>query len=82
MLTQLEQSRDIDQDKSALQYADRLWAVGERVAPLLRAVDDTVVWDILRELSHLDIANMTPVQALVILNELQHKLGDVDPAGI
>ena len=32
-------------------------------------------WHVLRELAGLDIANMTPVQALVLLNELHGKLG-------
>jgi hypothetical protein len=38
-------------------------------------VDEAALWAILSELYHLDIANMTPVQALVALNELQRKLG-------
>jgi len=45
--------------------------VGER---LLLPTDDKVVWALLRELYGLDIANLTPVQALVVLNELQGKL--------
>lgn len=45
--------------------------VGER---LLLPADDEVVWAVLRELYGLDIANLTPVQALVVLNELQSKL--------
>jgi DNA mismatch repair protein MutS len=45
--------------------------VGER---LLLPDDDEAVWAVLRELYGLDIANLTPVQALVALNELQNKL--------
>ena len=42
--------------------------------PLLVPADDEVVWAVVRELFGLDIANLTPVQALVMLNELQAKL--------
>jgi DNA mismatch repair protein MutS len=35
---------------------------------------DNVVWEAMREIYRLDIANMTPVQALVLLNELQQLL--------
>jgi len=45
--------------------------VGER---LLLPADDEIVWAVLRELYGLDIANLTPVQALVALNELQGQL--------
>jgi DNA mismatch repair protein MutS len=45
--------------------------VGER---LLLPADDEIVWAVLRELYGLDIANLTPVQALVVLNELQGQL--------
>ena len=40
----------------------------------LLAVDDEVVWRVVRELYRLDIGNMTPVQALVTLNEWQGRL--------
>jgi len=36
--------------------------------------DEETIWAVLRELFGLDIANLTPVQALVILNELQDRL--------
>jgi len=36
--------------------------------------DDEVVWAVLRKVFGLDIANLTPVQALVVLNELQQRL--------
>ena len=45
--------------------------VGER---LLLPADDEVVWAVLRELYGLDIANLTPVQALLVLNGLQGQL--------
>jgi len=41
---------------------------------LLVPVDDEAVWQVVRELCGLDIANLTPVQALVLLNELQRQL--------
>jgi DNA mismatch repair protein MutS len=41
---------------------------------LLVPVDDEAVWQVVRELFGLDIANLTPVQALVLLNELQRQL--------
>jgi DNA mismatch repair protein MutS len=41
---------------------------------LLLPADDEAVWAVLRELYGLDIANLTPVQALVALNELQGRL--------
>lgn len=37
---------------------------------------------VLRELSEADIANMTPVQALVLLNELQQRIGALEGRGI
>ncbi len=45
--------------------------VGER---LLLPADDEAVWTVLRELYRLDIANLTPVQALVRLNDWQRRL--------
>ena len=42
--------------------------------PPLHGLDQARLWTILHELTNLDIANMTPVQALVVLNELQSKL--------
>ena len=47
----------------------------------LDGMDQAAVWNVLRELYHLDIANMTPVQALVLLNELQTKAGRSSPGG-
>jgi DNA mismatch repair ATPase MutS len=41
---------------------------------LLLPADDDVVWSVVRELYRLDIANMTPVQALVTLNDWQGRL--------
>ena len=41
---------------------------------LLAAADDEAVWAVVRELFRLDIANLTPVQALVTLNRLQGRL--------
>ena len=41
---------------------------------LLLPADDEAIWAVLRELYGLDIANLTPVQALVALNEWQGRL--------
>jgi DNA mismatch repair protein MutS len=41
---------------------------------LLVPADDEIIWAVLRELFGLDIANLTPVQALVVLNEMQQRL--------
>jgi DNA mismatch repair protein MutS len=78
VLAQLEQSRDREM---ALSSASELWALQESARTLLRTVDDQIVWVTLQELCHLDIANMTPVQALVTLNELQKRLADRRSAG-
>lgn len=54
---------------------DRAVKVVREVAEgLLLAGDDEAAWAILRDLYRLDIANMTPVQALVTLNEWQASL--------
>ena len=49
-------------------------AVREVGDGLLVPADDEAVWQVIRELYGLDIANLTPVQALVILNEWQVRL--------
>jgi hypothetical protein len=41
---------------------------------LLLTVDDEQVWSVIRELYDVDIANLTPVRALVQLNEWQGRL--------
>jgi DNA mismatch repair protein MutS len=41
---------------------------------LLLPTDDEAVWQVIREMYRLDIANLTPVQALVALNEWQGRL--------
>ena len=41
---------------------------------LLLPVDDGIVWEVVRKIYGADIANLTPVQALVLLNALQQKL--------
>jgi DNA mismatch repair protein MutS len=49
-------------------------AVREVGEGLMVPGDDEVVWRVVRELYRLDIANMTPVQALVMLNAWQGRL--------
>ncbi|HSR33533.1 MAG TPA: DNA mismatch repair protein MutS, partial [Anaerolineae bacterium] len=41
---------------------------------LLLPADDGFVWQVIREMYGLDIANLTPVQALVMVNEWQSRL--------
>jgi DNA mismatch repair protein MutS len=53
------------------QRQSRVKAVREVGGGLMLSTDDTLVWNLLRELYRLDIANLTPVQALVALNEWQ-----------
>ena len=55
-----------------IKEAALVWAADEH---LLRSADAATVRAILSELYHLNIANTTPVQALVALNKLQIKLG-------
>jgi DNA mismatch repair protein MutS len=45
---------------------------------LLLPTDDEAVWQVIREMYRLDIANLTPVQALVALNEWQALLRQTD----
>lgn len=42
----------------------------------LLPADDALIWGLIRELVRLDVANLTPVEALVRLNEWQLKLRD------
>jgi DNA mismatch repair protein MutS len=49
-------------------------AVQEVGEGLLVSADDRIVWGVIRDLYSLDIANLTPVRALVILNEFQVRL--------
>jgi DNA mismatch repair protein MutS len=41
---------------------------------LLLPAKDQAIWEVVREIFRVDIANITPVQALILLNELQRKL--------
>jgi hypothetical protein len=49
-------------------------AVREMARGLLIPEDDGVVWALVQELYRLDIANLTPVEALVFLNNWQGRL--------
>ncbi len=53
------------------------WAV-EQVPGVLQGVDEAALWAALRRLMQIDVANMTPVQALIALNELQQCLQRVE----
>jgi len=53
---------------------EAVYPVGRRPGDLLVPVDDEAVWAVVQEVFGLDIGNLTPVQALVLLNELQQRL--------
>jgi DNA mismatch repair protein MutS len=84
ILARLENARSPSQPpahSSNPRQADLLAETGTR--PYAAPVSDTLVppgldketlWTILQELANADIANLTPVQALVLLNELQTRL--------
>ena len=67
-----------EQGSVALQEISALYLAGEKQERLLVPADDEVVWAVLRELFGLDIANLTPVRALVTLNEWQQRLRGED----
>jgi len=75
VLFDLEQNEGGPDVQLSLRGEKRVWAVEEELPSRLHGVDEATVWAILRELYHLDIANTTPVQALVALNDLQSRLG-------
>jgi len=79
-----EQERSGESEPESVGDED-LWAEeqrGERGVQVVREVgdglllpaSDEAVWSVVRELYRLDIANMTPVQALVTLNDWQGRL--------
>jgi DNA mismatch repair protein MutS len=74
VLSELERSESSRDAQVTLREEGPVWALDEGIASLLHGVEEATVWTILRELYQLDIANMTPVQALVTLNELQSRL--------
>jgi hypothetical protein len=51
-----------------------VYPVSRERGDLLVPADDEVVWAVVQEIFGLDIGNLTPVQALVLLNELQRRL--------
>ena len=53
---------------------EAVYPVGRRPEKILVPVDDEAVWTVVQEVFGLDIGNLTPVQALVLLNELQQRL--------
>jgi DNA mismatch repair protein MutS len=57
-----------------LQEIGQPYLAGAGQEPLLVPKDDQAIWMVIRQLFGLDIANLTPVQALVVLNELQQQL--------
>jgi DNA mismatch repair protein MutS len=76
VLAELEQNQETDERQiSVAESQEMVRNTSDHLAYLLPGIDQENIWAILSELYHLDIANMTPVQALVALNDLQGKLG-------
>jgi DNA mismatch repair protein MutS len=78
VMNRLERAGGVEEQESgqetvAIREVGALYLLGDTPGRLLPA-DDQAIWTVLRELYGLDIANLTPVQALVALNELQNKL--------
>lgn len=63
--------QDLEEEREQERAVKVVREVGERLLP---PADDEVAWAVLRELYTLDIANLTPVQALVALNKWQGRL--------
>jgi DNA mismatch repair protein MutS len=74
VLAQLEQDRAQQDVQLSLRESKMAWAVEEGATATFHTVDEATIWTIVGELYRLDIANMTPVQALVALNDLQSRL--------
>jgi DNA mismatch repair protein MutS len=60
----------------ALQETPALYLVGEAGETVLLPPDDALLREVLRELCQVDVANTTPLQALVRLNDWQSRLRD------
>ena len=66
------QTRDVSVTESS-----RVWSMHEQVLPTVYGVDEASLKETLRELVRVDVANITPVQALVILHELQKRIDGI-----
>jgi DNA mismatch repair protein MutS len=73
VMRRLEEAGDKEQEALAVREIGTPYLIGE-TERLLVPADDEVVWGVLRELFGLDVANLTPVRALVLLNEWQQQL--------
>jgi len=62
------------QRSKALREIGVAYLAGEGQERLLVPADDEAVWAVLRELFGVDVANLTPVRALVMLHEWQQRL--------
>jgi DNA mismatch repair protein MutS len=73
ILAQFERSDSVKKvDPTSLQ-PETMWAVRDR-SPVLHGIDESQIWALVCDLYQLDIANMTPMQALIALNDLQSQL--------
>jgi DNA mismatch repair protein MutS len=71
VLARLQRDAYAGQEVVPAQESRRIWSMNEPLSPVLRGIDEAVLAELLLELVRVDVANITPVQALVILNKLQ-----------
>ncbi len=74
MLKRLENSAEADEPQEEEKVIREERAVWEVDTGLLVPKDESAAQEVLREIYRVDIGNLTPVRALVLLNELQGKL--------
>jgi DNA mismatch repair protein MutS len=74
VMAQLEEQRGTARDMMSLAETRQPYLVGQEEEALLLPADDAVLRAVIGELFGVDIANTTPVQALVRLNDWQRRL--------
>ena len=74
-----QEAEEREQEPRALREVRAPYPVGQARERLLVPAGDEVVWAVVRKVFGLDIGNLTPVQALVMLNELQQRLRKTRP---
>lgn len=74
ILSELECQEPGAQIGAVVRESQSEWPGDDNLPVPLQGVDERAIWAVLCELAQIDVANTTPVQALVALNELQNKL--------
>jgi DNA mismatch repair protein MutS len=74
VLAELEQKDRTPTSDASMPESGRAWQLNEQSLVTRNGVDVGKLEETLRELGRVDVANITPVQALVILNELQKRI--------